>query len=78
LICVVADRSRTPQAVPGCKGVVERESRRVTVTLWTPDRLRAEAVTESAGNRYSRGPCEQVRAVDSLRMSGYDEYKSID
>ena len=48
------------------------------MTLWTPDRLRAEAVTESAGNRYSRGPCEQVQAVDSLRMSGYDEYKSID
>jgi len=62
--------------VHDCKGEVERESRRVTVTLWTPGRgfLRTEAVTESAGNRYSRGPCGQVQTVDSLRMSGYDGY----
>jgi len=66
LICVVADMSRTPLAVRDCKGEVERESRRV----------RARGL--SRGNRYSRGPCEQVQTVDSSRLSGYDGYKSID
>jgi len=39
---------------------------------------RKNRAPRTCGNRYSRGPCEQVQTVNSLRLSGYDGYKSID